>query len=1338
MAFAGFALIALLAKYVVMPNISRYQPEIVGRVAEASGMDVKAGAIRGSWRGFRPVIDLENVVFSEPRSSKAADRPAGQAALTLPGLTASLSWWSLLAGQLQFGEITLREPELALSRRKDGLIYFAGRALNQPKAEADDGQLLEWLTAQPAISISHASLTWQDEITPGPDLRFTDVNLRVEKIDDSHMVGFVATPPPGVARHIEARGKVKLDNANGRWLTVGTIYAAVSEANLEGLRSQLAVPRALQTGIGNVRAWVEIDNAAMASSMIDPNAPLAMLTPVRSITADINLINGRAQLADDAAPLNLAKLAGRIQYEAKTGGFTATSKNLEFRTREGAVSPPADFSLTLLHQQQAATATGEITGNDIDLKVMTGVLEYFPIGKDVRATFARLGLRGTAKNTRVAWKGFADAPSAYELKGFVRDFGINAQANVPGVTGFSGTVEGDQTGGRFAVASKNLVLDAPEIFRDPLKFDTVDSEGKWKVSNEAIEVELASTSLANDDLAMNIAGRYSRFRADGPRAKEEKGPGTLDIKGKITRANATRVHAYLPNGIAPTRDYIEWAVRAGRVESADFLLNGALYHFPFHQGAGGKFSIAANLKEVDFRYGEGWPQVDRINGLLSFDNTKIAGQFDSAAIFGARLGKTTLNLNDITQHPGLLVLKSEIEARAEEVTRFLRESPLANGIGGYSKFVTIEGPGNLSLGLNITLGDKVQTVVDGRYTLAKAQAKPIFGPVITNLGGVIAFDQAGVHTTGLQGTAYGNPITLGVNSTGESGVTTDFTLRADVKNLGNVLPLTLPQQISGTTDFVGKIVTRKNGTDVTIDSTLIGVELALPAPLAKAAGDKRALKILITDTALPSEKIRVTLAGAGNDSADSRVDARFQRRFDGPDGAANGLYGGIASVGESVATDVAREGIWLNGTLNKLNFDQWSKAFAGFYPAVAKPASTPAASASTASNRGNAIAGFDFTLGGLLAYGREFSAMSLKGRHAGLDWRLTVESNEANGDILWRPTAYADRGSVRARLKKLVLVDQPLTTPAVVTPIIEPTLDEALPAIDMVADEFTLKGKWLGRLDLSAVPQGANWKIERLNITNGHAKLEMDGLWQRYGDPERSPVAGAAARSRTVMNLKLESPNLNALLGQFGYQDYMRGGNGGVVGTLSWPGHAYHFSTSTLSGKLTIDATNGAFEKVNPKAGKLLGLLNMQELQRRVLFDFRDVFSEGYSYDKMHGDVNIVNGIMKTEKFEIAGSVAHISMAGEVSLPAEQTNMIITVVPKLDSSFAIGAGVATANPVIGVVVFFLQKLAGNPIDKAFGYKLAVSGSWDDPKVDKVNSEPASQPAPGSAPASSPG
>lgn len=1314
-AVSGFLVAMVLAmKYLVLPNLGDYQGEIVSRVAAATEMDISASAIRGGWSGFRPYVELENVVFRETASSTSPERLAGAEALRLPRMTASLSWWSLLLGQIRFADVSLSGPELALSRKSDGLFYFAGRALNPPTDIEDDGRLVEWLLEQSGVEIQHAIVAWSDELTPGKALQFTDVGIRVEKGLSGHVIGITATPPPALAGRIELRGDLQLQKDAGRWSTVGRIYVAANDTNFAELREHLPLSDTLQSGFGNVRAWIDVDSRVAPPALAGARSTAPPLSPVRGITADVNLVNTRAQLSPEVAALNVAKLKGRMDYKAQEGGFTVGSTALEFRTREGVTLPPADFSLTMLNQTDPAAAKGEITGSGIDLKVISALLEFFPVPKDIRAVAARFSPRGLLSKSSLSWTGYVDKLTTYRVKGMVTDFALSADANLPGVSGLSGTVEGDEKGGKFTVASRNLQLDMPNLMRLPMKFDTFDSEGAWKVSAEAFDIDLGRVAFANAEVAGNLAGHYSRFRADGPRAKDEKGPGSLDIKGKLTRAKAVAIANYLPNAASQTRDYLDWAVRDGEIESADFSLKGEIFEFPFHRGKGGNFRIAAKVKDVDYRYLEGWPTAENVNGELVFENTAFIGKIDSGQFFNARVKATTIAVDDFAAHPGILSVKGEADARGEDMSRYLRESPLINGVGAFTRSVAIEGPGALQLELKIPIGapegSKVATRINGTYTLKRGQAKPVFGPLVTAVSGSVSFTESGVKSSGINGIAYGNPLTVSISST-DAGVLTEFAGRAEVSQMGEVLPFALPQQVKGATDFSGRIGTRAGGVDVTIDSSLVGVTSVLPAPLAKRADEARKLRLAFVNAGQTGEKINLTLAGnatgavgaapaapAAGDAAESRIDARFQRRFDS-NGHALGLRGGVASVGAAVSDSPVPDGLWFAGNLPLLDFDLWRQAFEKFYPPVA---------ASTGDGKSNfELAGFDFKLGGLIAYGRPFDKMTLKGRHAGEDWRLMVESDDVVGDISWRAGAFSDRGAVRARLQKFVLADEvPAPKGAPAAPVTGEKVREVdFPALDIVAEKFILKDRELGRLELRATPLGDNWRIDQLVISTGHARLEMEGLWQRYGDPQSPP-----GQSRTVMSLKLDASNLNALFNQFGFGDYVKGGKAKLDGQLSWPGHAYQFQTSALSGNFKVSASDGRFAKIEPGAGKLLGLMSLQSLPRRITLDFRDIFSDGLAFNKIDGDIRIVSGIMSTDNFEIKGPAAFIRTSGDVSLPTETVNLKMKVAPLVGEGAAIGAGVFL-TPIVGVGVYAVSKL----LEGALSYELSVTGPWDDPQ-----------------------
>jgi uncharacterized protein (TIGR02099 family) len=1324
-------------KYGVMPRITNYQGDILARISSASGMEVSAASLKGGWSGFSPFIEMEGVTFREPANIVSPTRTAGSVALSLPMVRAGVSIPYLLIGQPRLTDVSIFAPALSLIRANDGLIYFAGRALNKKTTEPDDPRFLNWLIKQPGIALHNATLTWQDDLTPGATLRFTEVGLQVSKRFGKHTIGFSALPPATLAKKISARGSFTLDTeVNDRFTLDGTLFTDVDSANLVELRRHINVPDAWQAGVGNVRAWLVLDTRASAHANTTANvlATETMINPLKSVTADVSIINARVKLGEDAAPLNIIKLAGRLDYEQLGEGFRLGSKKLEFRTSDGVVSLPADFSFKREQAGVAGKESGEITANGIDLKVVTSLIQYFPIGRDARETVEKFAARGSLKEARFQWTGALNNPTSYLVKGGLSDFAIAANGRIPGISGFSGTIDGTNKGGTFNIASKAFTFDERNTFRDALKFDHLESQGKWAATGRELKIDFSKFVFSNRDLAGEFSGQYTRtLPAPGVTLALADVPGTVDIKGKFSQINVARVGDYLPNGLAKSREYIEWAARDGVVESADFLVKGRIYDFPFHLGKGGQFSAKAALKNVAFRYAEGWPQVNAINGELVFENTAIRAAITSAETVGARLRNVNLSIADTFIKPNMLNISGDSDARGEDVMKFFRESPLIDGVGAFTKSVAIEGAGKLRVDMAIPLwlsaAEKadpkgLKFLIKGNYALIRGTAKPVVGPVITNLNGNIQFSEAGVKSNALAGVAYGNLLTINIAGGGDAGVATDFAGRVDIQQLGNLLPFILPQQLTGLTDVTGRILAKPSGVDITVDAPMLGVTSTLPYPLAKRADEARRLKLAFTNLGTPSEKIRLNLlgniaTGAATDNAESRIDARFQRKFD--DSGKSAFVGGMATVGQATAEAAIPEGIWIQGTMKQLDFDQWLNAINNFTPTSTSAAST------AADNSGGGITGIDFNLGRLIAYGRPFDQLKIKGRRTAETWAMSVASREVEGDFTWRASAFNERGAVRARLKKLVLVDEPAAN--VPTPsIAELKQNEGdLPALDIVADEFTFKEKWLGKLTLNATPQVDNWKIDKLSIANGHVKIDMDGLWQRYGDPFAAPSVGAV-KSLTTMNVKLDSNNLNALFNQFGFGDHMRGGRGTLEGKLSWPGHTYQFQLASLAGEFKVDAERGQFAKIPAGAGKLLGLISLQSIPRRLSFDFRDLFSEGFAFDKIEGEMNINNGVIFAKKFEIAGPAATVRMTGDISLPTERQNLNLIVAPKLSGVVAVGTAVLV-NPLVGLGVLLGGEVLKSPIEKILSVQYSVTGTWDNPVVERTGKVVAPSTAP---------
>ncbi|MEZ5701092.1 MAG: AsmA-like C-terminal region-containing protein [Burkholderiaceae bacterium] len=105
----------------------------------------------------------------------------------------------------------------------------------------------------------------------------------------------------------------------------------------------------------------------------------------------------------------------------------------------------------------------------------------------------------------------------------------------------------------------------------------------------------------------------------------------------------------------------------------------------------------------------------------------------------------------------------------------------------------------------------------------------------------------------------------------------------------------------------------------------------------------------------------------------------------------------------------------------------------------------------------------------------------------------------------------------------------------------------------------------------------------------------------------------ADGQRRTVLQIELDVRDAGALLTRFGHEATAAcGGEGTIRGSIGWVGSPMSLDYGSLSGQLNANIRNGQFLKVEPGAAKLLGVLSLQSLPRRLVLDFRDVFSEGF------------------------------------------------------------------------------------------------------------------------------
>jgi uncharacterized protein (TIGR02099 family) len=630
-------------------------------------------------------------------------------------------------------------------------------------------------------------------------------------------------------------------------------------------------------------------------------------------------------------------------------------------------------------------------------------------------------------------------------------------------------------------------------------------------------------------------------------------------------------------------------------------------------------------------------------------------------------------------------------------------------------------------------------------------------PLLARSHGAVAFNEGGFALVGAQARALGGDVRLEGGSRSmpaaqvPSGSDATILLRAQgtataeglrqARELGFVARLA--RDASGAAAYNVVVAFRRGVPEITVTSNLQGLALGLPPPLAKPADQVLALRY---------ENVATSDAGPSAAAAPlhDRITAElgrvasivYVRDLTGPEPRV--LRGSIAiglAPGESA--HLPDEGVTANISLASVDLDAWESvlgraAGAGAGAAAAPPPRPPtgAPGAPPRPPTGAASTGYLPTVMAVRAReltveGRTLHNVVVGGSRDGMLWRANVDASELNGFVEYRQPSGAGAGRLHARLARLSVA-------AAAASDVETLLQEQpdkLPALDIVVDDFELRGKKLGRMEIDAVNRGPGvvareggvreWRLNKLHLTMPEAMLSATGNWAAVnaqaaapGGPRPGPRPASEPR-RTVMNFKLDIADSGQLLGRFGMKDVVRRGRGRMEGQVAWLGSPMTLDYASMNGSFFINVEAGQFLKAEPGLAKLLGVLSLQSLPRRLALDFRDVFTEGFAFDFVRGDVTIQQGIAATNNLQMKGVNAAVLMEGKADIARETQDIKVVVIPEINAGTA--SLVATMiNPAIGLGSFLAQMFLRQPLMRAATQEFHIDGTWTDPRITRVD------------------
>ena len=1321
--------------FVIVPRIDVFRPWLLEQTQQRSGLNLQMDAIEVSSNGWVPELALRGVRLLDAR---------GATALALPEVHVAFSSASLLVGEVE--QIALQGADLEVRRDPQGRIWVAGLLVQSP--DNTDNAALDWLLGQKEAVVRGGHLRWVDELRGAAPLDFSDVTLRLRNSARAHELQVEASPPAAWGERLRLSGQFSrplLSSHPGRFLDWrGQAELALPRVDLAVLAPYVDAAKGIRSGRGALQLALDLQAGTVTAA-----------------TADLSLEDLEASLGAQGQALQLRQLAGRVALSRLDGdGLQYAVKGLQGQTRDGLRWPASDLTLQLWDKDAASGARGSLSVGQLDLAWVAQLAGRMPVAPAVQAALTGLQPKGQVQAATLQWQGSWDAPKDYRVKAQLHQLGLApyAAAGFPGlgVEGLDAEIDATQTGGTAKWAIKKGALAVPTWLEEGrVALDTADASLRWSWVDGRLRLEMPRLQFVNADAAGELALVWSAPRvASADMVKVGKGAasaglGELTLDGKLTRLLTARLPRYLPTAMdRDTRNYLRDAFSGGELGPVSFKVKGDLDQFPFSNGRAGVFQIATTLSNMNYAYALAhkqkgaptWPTLTQLHGDLALDRdtltlTNARANWVHPGSPGAVV-PITRGTAGISKLYDKATVNLNLEGRSTlaDALAVVNRSAVGALMGNVLVRASVSGSAAYKVNLQIPLDDPDKTAIQGNLSLAgnDFQYSPDT-PRIGRVRGTLGFTENSINLGGLQASALGGDMRLdgtlqfsdaawegGKNRVRVQGTLSSQGLK-ESKDLGawaSALAL-----LEGQTAYSADLGWRAGAPQIQISSDLQGMALALPAPLGKTAASALPLRLDWTSgeagpKASPrNDTIRVSLG---------RV-AQVLLQRDTSSAQARLLRGAVAlGDGADAPPALPAQGLQLQVDTAVLDVEQWTRVINQL---------TPATDAKTAVESLYLPTAFKLQAKQLLWGGRQWDRLAASGRREGAVWRLDVDAAQLAGKLEFGPAsanASASGGSrLIARLSRLSLeastandVQNMLDAPAT-----------SLPALDVVVDALEMYGKKLGRMQATAVNVGggtgrAEWRLQQLQLTVPEATFSASGVWGSVSSAS-APVVNSGTQAqvparklaadgrRTELNFKLDIADAGTLLTRFGMANVLRAGGGKIEGTVGWAAPPLNLDYPSLSGRFNMDMGKGQFLRADPGAARLLGVLSLQSLPRRLLLDFRDVFSDGFEFNYFRGDVTTEQGIARSDNLQMKGALATVLMDGSTDIARETQKIKVLVIPELDTGAATLL-TALANPIAGLYTLVASTLLRQPIQDASTQELLVEGTWQAPKVSKMD------------------
>ncbi|HEY0906005.1 MAG TPA: YhdP family protein [Methylophilus sp.] len=1181
-------------------------------------------------------------------------------ALQLSQVSTRLSWSSLLVLSPALVSLRIDAPTLMIRRNPQGEIFLAGI----PMSGTGNPAFANWLLSQRQIEVTGATVTWVDELRQAPPLLLKDLNVELltpvwQRLLDRHSLHLDSLISTGTRQRITLDATFTGHDVAKLASWHGEVTARIPQTQLAHWSPWLDIPVQIHSGQG-----------ALTTTLAFEGQSLTRLAAQLDVQA-LSVSSSRQPQA-----LQAQKLQGEFRWQRQAHQSTLQLTHIHADMRPGLQLDDVSGEISW----DADSHQGKLSVKTLTLDNSPALLAWLPPDLPQRDTLQQIAIRGTAHNSKLRWQQEKQVWKDYSLETALTGIHSQAYQSLPGLSNWSGTLSVSPHEGKLALDTEQASLDSAGLLRWPLPIDRLQGEVRWANNGQKTLISTQDLKFENPHLALRLNAEYQLGAVGGD---------TIDLKSQIERGNAKFATFYYPRILGETTlQWLDTSILSGEVRHGEVIVKGRVADFPFVNAAQqvdpklGLFRVTAQVEHVLLEYGDGWPKVNDIEALLKFEGKRMDIEVKQGNTVGQRITQAHADIPRLDADWPMLNVRAIVTGGIEQGIKFVNTSPVKDVTMGFTENLKGTGDSDLHLDLQIPLENLDDATFQGDLNIKNGNLAADAGmgmPEMSRINGHLKFNEKGLQAQNVQLLLFDNPAQISLNTRSDkaviiqgSGRMTDAALRKLDNNL-------LTRSLQGTTDWKASLFIQKPNFRMDIRSQLVGMAANLPSPLNKSADTPANLHIRLRQENSQQDQVAIHY--------DDWIHANVLRTHSDQETR-------IRAAEISINTPVripSGDGINIHADFAKLNVDDWLDY-------LKQQDQSPSTSASA----GLKLDNLELTAGVLHIIDRNLHQIKLNLQPAADKLHLSVKSQELSGEADW---LQGKQNKLIAKLDYLRVprsMDTDNATPAEIR-----RLSTAYPELEISAQEFQFGDKQLGNLELNAYNNGDNWVIQKMRINNPDSQLMADGVWR---NSVRNP--------HTMLKFNLNSSNLGKTLQRFQPGELLKDGKATMSGQLSWPGSPHEFAVERLDGDFTLQLEKGQILKVQPGVGRLLGLLSLQSLPRRLTLDFRDLFSEGFAFDKIQCSASIRDGILRSDDLFMTGPAAEASIKGETNLKTETQKLRIKVAPHISDSISLAA--LAGGPIAGVAAFVAQKLLKDPLNKISSSEYMITGTWDNPQEVDIN------------------